>query len=199
MKVFIVGKQCTGKLEVLNRLEELGCVVGRPFSNIEEYDPRIYMDPAYSMYSELDIERIFEQESYIYIHGCRERGVPNAHMIQFGLSLYTFDGAEVFSLTPEEFLAIQQKKFNEDILIVWLDNTRQDRYVRHNREDRLYNFDQREKEESICDSELCKQIYSVPSAGVLYFNNEVPERIAAIIYSILKHDDLLSIYINNFN
>lgn len=198
MKFFIVGKHASGKHEVLDILEDLGVSVGRQFSNVPVYNPRIYMDSKCNQYSELDIERIFEQNSYIYIHGCEESGILDASAYQFGLSLYTLDNSDAVVLTPTEFLSANDRVY-KDSVIIWLDNTPSNRLTRHTQERRAYSFIEREQTESIADSDFCKGVYNADSLGVLYFNNEDPGRVASVIYSILKYPDLLNIFINNYN
>ena len=42
-------------------------------------------------------------------------------------------------------------------------------------------------------------LYGFEKSNVLYFTNEDPARVAAIIYSLIKYPDLLPIYTESFN
>lgn len=199
MKIFIVGKHCSGKHECLNKCEELGCVVGREFSNLPEPSPIIYIDPKYIYYSTSDIAQIYDNCSYISIAGIEESGVIDAYMYHRGLSHYTYDNSDVMAIQSSQVEGLNRNLIKDEILFVWLDSTRDSRIRRHAAEDRTYDFVEQEEIESKYDADFVKSIYNFPNSSVLYFNCEDPDRVAVIITAILKHPDLKDIFIKNFN
>ena len=42
-------------------------------------------------------------------------------------------------------------------------------------------------------------LYDFNKSKVLYFTNEDPMRVAAVIYSLIKHPDLLPVYTESYN
>ena len=89
--------------------------------------------------------------------------------------------------------------FKDDICFIWLDNTKKERLNRYYTEKRTYSFSSREEIESKDASSFVKFLYGFERGRVLYFNNEDPARVAAVIYSLIKHPDLLSIYAEAYN
>lgn len=199
MKFFIVGKQGSGKHEVLNLLEELDVRVGREFSNLEEYKENIYMDKNYEKYSSDDISNIFEQNSYIYIGGIDECNVLDGYSYYRGLSHYTYDNNDVMALSPKALDSVNKKLVNDHIVFVWLDNTRDNRIRRYVEDQRKYSFVEIEKIESQYDQDFVKNIYGFKNSSVLYFSNEDPCRIATIVAAIIKYPDLKDMFVDNYN
>jgi len=199
MKIFIVGKHCSGKHECLNKCEELGCAVGREFSNLPEPLPTIYIDPQYLRYPTEDINQLYDNCSYITIGGIEERGVTDAYMYHRGLSHYTYDNSQVMAIQSSQVESINKRLIKDDILFVWLDSTRDSRIRRHASESRTYDFVEQEEIESKYDADFVKSIYNFPNSSILYFNCEDPARVATIITAIVKYPDLKDIFIENFN
>lgn len=198
VKIFITGKHASGKHEVLNICEQMGLRIGREFSNLSEYNPTIYMDPNYLKYSQQDITNIFESHSYMYISGTDPK-VIDPYSYFNGLSYYTYDNSDIMVVDSTHVCDLNKNLIQDDIVFVWMDNNRDMRIRRYAIEDRKYSFLDREDEEKIYDAEFVKTIYNFKNSNVLYFNNEEPERVAAIIAAIIKHNDLLDIFIKSFN
>lgn len=201
MKFFIVGKHASGKHQVLNTLEdEYGVRVGREFCNIPHpAPPQLYIDPKYIRYSFDDISKIFENRGYVCISGIRESGILDGNAYYRGISFYTIDNSDVIVISPEQMLGLNWSALRDDTCFVWMDNTRDNRIHRYSAEKRTYSFMEVEKIESEYDADFVKAIYNFQSSGVLYFNNEEPERVACIVAACIKHPDLLSDFTKNFN
>ena len=115
------------------------------------------------------------------------------------MSLYEFDNNQVFALTPDQFLAIPVKHLSDKICIIWLDNNKQDRINRFKSEGRTYNFKDRDIIETLNQEDFISNIYNFPGSESMYFCNEEPQRVAAIIYSMVKYPELVNIYVKKFN
>ena len=196
MKVFVVGKQCSGKTDVLDACEELGLRIGREFCNLKSHV--IHIDPKYEQYSIDDIDKIFESGAYICITGIDESGVLDGYMGYRGLSLYTFDNSDIMLLHPQQVCAINKKVITDQVVFVWLDNNRDNRIHHYAEKKCTHDFIEVEDIESQFDSDFIKTIYNFPNSKLLYFNNEDPERVAAIVYALVKHPELLDIFANKF-
>lgn len=176
----------------------MGLKVGREFSNLPEYNPSIYMDPNYLKYSQEDITNIFESHSYMYISSTDPK-VIGSYSYFNGLSYYTYDNSDIMVVDSTHVCDLNKNLIQDDIIFIWMDNNRDMRIRRYAVEDRKYSFLDREDEEKVYDAEFVKTIYNFKNSNVLYFNNEEPERVATIIAAIIKHNDLLDIFIKSFN
>lgn len=199
MKIFIVGKHASGKHAVLDACQELGMKVGHECSNIEDCLPNIYMDPNYEHYPHDDISTIFENGAYVCLTGFEESGILDGYMYYHGISYYTYDNSDVMVLTPQQLSNINKKIINDHILFVWMDNTRNNRIHRHVDDGRTYSFKELEEIEQRYDGDFVKNLYSFPNSSIIYFTDEVPERVATIISAIIKHPDLKESFVENFN
>lgn len=199
MKFFIVGKQASGKLDVLNQLERSGYNVGREFSNIVDLNPHLYIDPDYVKYSYDDINKIFETNAYLCIDGIAEKGILDAYMFYRGVSMYTYDRADALILSPNQVVNLNKNIIREPVCFVWMDNTVEKRRNKFLQEHRTYSFEEIESIEKIAESDFVKTIYNFPNAYVMYFMNELPERVATIVGACIKHPDLSESFIKNFN
>lgn len=200
MKIIIVGKHASGKHEVLNLCEEHGVRVGREFCNIDQPHPKIYMDPKYTRYTNDDIGNIFELKAYLSIGGIEEAEIIDSYMYHRGISSYALDQSDVIVMTLPQFDGInKQVLLGDKVIFVWLDNTQDNRIRRHAAEDRTYSFNEQEEIESNHEVDFVKNLYAFPNSEVLYFTNEEPERVAAIITAMVKHDDLVPLFIKYFN
>ena len=112
------------------------------------------------------------------------------------LSKYSFENNEVFYLSPDQLVKCSFTNISEPICFVWLDNTRSHRLTKHAEDRRTYNFKQREELETQDLSTFVKIIYSKPH---LYFSNEDPIRVAAIIYTMITSPESQNIFFSNFN
>lgn len=199
MKFFIVGKHGSGKLEALNIIESLGAKVAREFSNLESPQPNIYIDPNFLRYQQDDIEAIFNNKSYLSLSPLEECGVLDGYKYYRGIDFYNYDLADAMILSPRQLSTINKNVLNTKTVFVWMDNNRDSRIHRHAQDDRSYDFLEIEKLESSYDADFVKTIYNFPNSHILYFNNECPERVASVVYSIIKHPDLLDIFIKYYN
>ena len=116
-----------------------------------------------------------------------------------GLSKYEFDNNQVFVMSPDQFISIAPNMINEDICVIWMDNTKSNRLSRYREEKRTYNFYERDEVETKDINTFVKQIYSMSKQRVLYFTNEEPNRVATVIYNVIKHPDMLDDFLKNFN
>lgn len=198
MKIFIVGKHASGKHEVLQCCAEQGISVGHEFTSMTRH-PAVYMDPNAIQYSPDDITNIFEMQAYISMINIEESGVVDAYVHYRGISHHTYDHCDVMVLTPTQLEVLNRKLIKEHIVFVWLDNTQDNRIRRHAEERRTYSFIEQDDIENRHGLDFVKHLYAFPNSNVLYFTNEIPERVATIISSIIKHPDLLPDFIKNFN
>lgn len=198
MKFFVVGLHSSGKQEVLDILERNGINCGRQFSNIDEPSPSIYNSYNYELYSMSDINDIFENNAYIFINELENRNI-NSYKYFEGLTKYEFDNNDVFTISPDQLLNISPSSINEDICFIWMDNNSNDRMNRYRREKREYGFAQKDLIEKRDIDAFSKNLYSFNNSRVIYFTNEEPCRVATIIYSLIKHPDLMDVFVENFN
>lgn len=200
-KFIITGKHCTGKHEVLALLEDRGISTGHEFSNFESIPKCAYIDPRFEHYSIEDVNNIFEQKSYLYLSGIEETGVPNAHTYYRGLSHYTFDRSDVVVIPSNQLASLNKPILAsaDDLVFIWLDSNPSIRIARHAAEHRSYSFNAREDIEVPTDPTFVKTLYGLAGGKILYFNDEVPERVATIIQTLIIHPDLISLYTDNFN
>lgn len=199
MKYIIIGKQGSGKFAILRQLQEMGIRVGHEFSNLPEKPDKVYMDPDYEFYPMDDINKVFETKSYIYIGGIEETGINNSYIYYRGLSYYTYDNSDVISISPVQLEQLNKTLMTEPVTFIWLDNKRDARIRLHAEENRTHSFLEQEAIESRTDSDFVKNLYNFPNSQVLYFTNELPNRVAAVIAALIKHPDLHDIFIENFN
>jgi hypothetical protein len=201
MKFFIIGFHSSGKHEVAHQLEALGMKYGKLFTNTSDINinTKLYGCGEYEQYDSSDINDIFENNAYIFIHEHIDKNMVNviAHNHFEGLSKYTYDNNDVFVLSPDQFLDIPQVNIPEDIVYVWLDNPRYNRVNRYKANKSEYNFNARETQEKRDMKDLVKTVCS--SGNLLYFTNEEPGRISSIIYALHTHPDLKEVFLKNYN
>lgn len=146
-----------------------------------------------------DISKIFENNAYICISGINESGVLDGYMGYRGISLYTFDNSDIMALHPNQVCELNKQAITDDVLFIWMDDNRDRRIHRYAENKYVYNFIEVEENESQFDADFVKVIYNLPHSKLIYFNNEDPSRVAAIIYAIRNHPDLIDIFVNRFN
>lgn len=202
MKFVIIGLHSSGKHELVHQLEELGMKYGKCFSSVPNIDniEKLYAKGEFEQYSVMDINEVFENNAYIFIQE-QPDNILNVSANKFfeGLSKYTYDTNDVFVLSPDQFMSIAVSNIPNDTVYVWLDNTKSNRYNRYKLEKREYNFNERDNIERKDMKDFVKTIYNVAHEKILYFTNEDPGRIAAIVYAIYKNPELLNIFIKNYN
>lgn len=190
MEIIIVGLHSSGKFEIQKILKKYGIKCASLFSDIDKNKTDIYGVNQYITYTPEDIKSINSNNAAIFINS-----IPMAGNMYFeGLSCYDFENNDVCVLSPHQLVQIPSHKLKNK-LIVWVDNTRGNRFTRHSNENRTYNFIRQEGIDGECIKNFTEYIYSSP---YIYFNNENEERIATIIYTIIKYPELKNIYITNF-
>ena len=202
MKYIIIGMHSSGKQEVADILEDNGISCGRLFTNLDNpTSSNIYNGANYEQYTSKDINEIFENNAYVFMQEFPWGNELNLSALKYyeGLSLYEFENNDVFVMSPDQLFSISPSAIKTDICFIWLDNTKKERLNRYYAEKRTYSFSNREEIESKDANSFVKFIYGFDRANVLYFTNEDPMRIAAIVYSLIKHPDLLPIYTESFN
>lgn len=200
MKFFIVGLHSSGKQEVVDYLNKFGVKCGKLFSNINEPSPHTYNSYNYELYSDKDIIDVFENNAYLFMHEVNQTSINfDPQKFYEGLSKYTFEQNDVFVLSPNHILELNPKSINDDICFVWLDNTLVNRNSRYKYEKRSYNFHEQDNYERRDIGSFVKTLYSMHNSKLLYFTNEEPNRIATIIYTLIKHPDMIDVYVSNFN
>lgn len=204
MKYIIIGMHGSGKQEVADILENNGIRCGRLFTNLDSSTAStVYNGSNYEQYSVKDINDVFENNAYIFMQefpfGSQMLPLLSAYTYYEGLSLYEFENNDVFVMSPDQLFAISPTSVKEEITFVWLDNPKKDRLNRYHSERRTYNFYNREEIELKDSNSFVKFLYGFDKSRVLYFTSEDPGRVAAIIYSLIQHPDLLPVYTEAFN
>ena len=194
MKYFIVGLHGSGKREITDLLEKLGVRCGKNFSDIEEPSEKVYGSLDYELYTTKEVNELFENNAYIFLHRCEYDDLS----FYEGLTRYEFENNDVFVLSPDQLVDVSFTNIKEPYCFIWIDDTRATRLNRHKYECRSYNFNKREEIESKNINYFINLLYS-SDVPVLYFNNEETNRIASIVYALIKHEDLLDIFSQTFN
>lgn len=199
MKYFIVGLHSAGKQEIVNCLEKMGIKCGKIFSNIKTPSEEIYNSYNYELYSDEDINEIFENNAYVFIQEVPKMNMNfDTNKYYEGLSAYSLDQNDVFILSPDQLLAITPNTLPKDICFVWIDSTKTRRISRYHSEHRTYNYYDRDAHERRDLSAFVKTLYSY-NAPILYFIDEEAPRVASIIYTVITHPDTFDIFVKNFN
>lgn len=202
MKYIIIGMHSSGKQEVADILENHGIKYGRLFTNLEgAAESNFYNGSNYEQYTIKDINSVFENNAYIFMHEFPFGDTINlsSHRYYEGLSLYEFENNDIFIMSPDQLFSISPSSIKDEVCFIWLDNTKKERLNRYYAERRTYSFSNREEIESKDSNSFVKFLYGFENSRVLYFTNEDPNRVAAILYSVIKHPDLLPIYTESFN
>lgn len=193
MKYIITGLHSSGKREVIQDLKKTSSLrIGRTFNNISQNIEGLYnMDQIY--YTNTEINSIFENKSYIFIKEVTDYDIP----FYTGLTKQEFDICDVFVLTPDQFIVVPS--FPEEVCIIWLDNNTLQRKQRYNSQKMIYDFKTRENLEKEDSEEYINKLYKSPNSHLIYFENEEPSRVSAIIQALAKHEDLLPIFETHYN
>jgi hypothetical protein len=202
MKYIIIGMHGSGKQEVADILENNGIRCGRLFTNLDNPTAsNIYNGSNYEQYSTKDINEIFENNAYVFLQEFPFGNDINVKACKYyeGLSTYEFENNDVFVMSPDQLFSISPAPIKDKVTFIWLDNHKRNRLSRYYFEKRIYNFNNREEIESRDSSSFVKMLYGFDNSSVLYFTNEEPCRVAAIIYSVIKHPELLPMYKQAFN
>lgn len=194
MKFFVVGLHCSGKHEIRNILTDQNIKCGSLFSDIECPVREVYHSDEYERFDSQDINEIFENGAYIFLRELKLGGVK----FYEGLSKYSFDNNDVFIISPDQLVSIPVAKLPKDVCYVWVDNTKSNRYKRYCEDGCGYDFHEKEKMEMENIDTFIK-ILRENNSGILYFVNEEPARISAIIYALIQHPDLFDAFSQTFN
>ena len=189
MKYFIVGLNASGKQAVCSDLRALGVNVGSIFRSVDKIPSDTY-SLSEVVYGEHDIDSIFENHSYIFFDKNTQSNVSFFE----GLSLYEYENNDVFMITPHQFNLVSQ--FDKDVLFIWLDGSiiqRRDRFIDERRKYNFLRIDHMDKDEILDFSTR------ISEHDYIYFNNEDPSRVSAIIYSMVTYPELHNIYKERFN
>jgi len=190
-KYLIIGLHASGKHEIAEDLIKNGIKVGKNFVSLPNFSSDIYLlNTVY--YQSQDIDTMFESQAYIFM----QKKLAGGESYYEGLSLYEYDNNSVFVMSPDQFDLIPS--ISSDVTIVWLDNNVSDRRLRYLSERRKYDFTKEENYERQDMAEFIDKINSSPNK-VLYFNNEDPLRVSAIIYALVKNPELLKVFEERFN
>ena len=202
MKYIIIGMHGSGKQEVVDILRDNGIRCGRLFTNLDiSAAPNIYNIDNYEQYSSKDIHDIFENNAYIFMQEfpfSANMALTDGTFYE-GLSSYEFENNDVFIMRPDQLFSISPTSVKDNITFIWMDNTKKERLGKYHSERRNYNFYNRENIELRDANSFVKFLYGFDNSNVIYFTSEEPNRVAAIIYSAIKHPDLLPIYTEAFN
>lgn len=198
MKYFIVGLHASGKNEAIDILRDNGVKVGNLFTNLESPNEKVYNYNRYDYYPRQDINTVFENDAYLFIQELNPHQYSDEPYYE-GISKYTFDENDVFVISPDQLIGINQNSIKEPVCFVWMDSTKSQRISRYKEERRQYNFMERDEIEKRDIDSFVKTLYSFKNSEVMYFYNEQPQRVATIIETVIKHPDTLESFVKNFN
>lgn len=193
-KYILIGPHSSGKREVLSVCRSMGLRVGSQFVVPGDIPDEIYQDEDADVYTFKEVSNIYTQGAYLCMSS---GGIVPAGEIYRGISLYEFDNNDVFYITPDQLPSLNKTVLNKyNIVWIWLDNTRVKRENYHKSNDFYYDFAAQERNEAMDDFPSLLYSYGYP---VLYFSGDIPERIATVIYTLVKYPSLLEIYIKNYS
>jgi hypothetical protein len=186
-KFIIIGFNGSGKMAVANALRDMDIKVGQTFRSIDTVGNQYSLSTT--VYDVKEINDLFENQAYLFI----KESVNKANRYYEGISFYEYQNNDVFVMTPDQFNTVA--RFDENVVFVWLDNNSVQRRNRYRSEKRKYDFNRQEQIEQEYIQDFTDRICD---NAILYFNNEDPDRVATIIYSVIKHPDLLDVYLKAF-
>lgn len=191
MKYLIVGRQGCGLPEIIEEIENMGLSVGHIFRSTRDLDPQSYT-LSRIVYDYTDIEKIEETDSYIFI----QESFQKEKFLE-GLSFYEYDRNDISYMGIDHIVKIPQKVWDKmDVTIIWLDNTYDFRYNYMLENHYKHTFKIQEDNENFNIPGFMERIYDKQH---IYFFNEDPRRVASILFALVKHPDLLDIFIKNFD
>lgn len=202
MKYIITGRHASGVHQILNTVEYKYQVdIIREFSNIPKSTlnkyKQIYIDPLYEPYDSKDVAKLFDSQMHVCFNTISETGVLNASDYYRGISMYSVDRGTVMAMSYEQLMKANFHNIHDDICIIWLDNSSQNRISRYASEKRKYNFKEQDNIDEMYVSEITDVIYKVTD-NILYFHDEDPDRIACILGSCIRYPDLLKEFVEYF-
>lgn len=191
MKYILTGLHASGKLEAADHLSKKGIRVAKFFTNCETLD---YNKPLYEILSTDEMNRIFENGAYVYFSDADKNMSSNYET----LSTSEFEQGDVIVLSPNQLNGMPMKALPDRVCFVWMDCNQSDRMNRHRTEKRQYNFTEREDIERVDLGDYVSKIYGIPNSTSIYFSNEDPQRVAAIVEVMVKFPSAAETIIENF-
>jgi hypothetical protein len=191
MKYILTGLHASGKLEAADYLSKKGIRVAKFFTNCETID---YSKKLYEVLSTEEMNRIFENGAYVYFADA-DKNMSNNYET---LSTSEFEQSDVIVLAPNQLNNIPVKAMPDKVCFVWMDCNQSERMGRHRTEKRQYNFTEREEIERSDLGDYVSKIYSMPNSSSIYFSNEDPQRVAALVEIMVKWPVVADVIIDNF-
>lgn len=192
MKYILTGLHASGKLEAADLLSSKDIKVARFLTNSEEID---YCSKIYDFLKTEEMNTLFENGAFVYfseIDGCKSCNEYEA------ISTSEFDNCDVMILSPNQLNNMPMKALPDKICFVWMDCNQSDRMGRYRSEKRKYSFSDRERIEKKDLGDYVSKIYSMPNSTSIYFANEDPQRVAAIVEIMVRYPATVDTIIENF-
>lgn len=194
LKIIITGVHGSGKLELAQKI----CT-----SNAKEFKlGKLFTDRPSSEFSYTyngqildfmsteDIKLSFENNALLFISNFHDNTYYE------GITCQEFEKNNIFVLTPEHIINLPSTIFSlYRILFIWLDNKYSSRRTRYIEESRKYDFMERESFD-MADSETMQTFLN--NKEFLYFNNEIPERIIPIVYTLYRSPEYINKFVNGY-
>lgn len=191
MKVWIVGPQGTCKNDIISLLEDDKLKVGKLFTN-EKPENMQCCSNRYLYYDNETLKSIFENNAYVFMND-----VIGKFGVQEGLGFDEYDSKDIFVLSIDHFISLNSKYISKNDLVVWLDGTKNWRMSNINK---CYDYMSREKIENSCYEQFGEMISSLSNyKNVIYFYEELPERVKTIVKIIYNNPKLKSEFVKYFN
>ena len=191
MKYIITGLHASGKLEAAGYLSKNGIRVAKFFTNCENID---YNKDLYDTLSTEEMNRIFENGAYVYFADADKSMSSNYET----LSTSEFEQSDVIVMSPNQINNIPMRSLPDTVCFVWMDCNKSERISRYNSEKRQYGFTERESIERTDLGDYVSKIYGLPNSTSIYFTNEDPQRVAALIEVMVRFPGASGIIIDSF-
>lgn len=191
MKYILTGLHASGKKEAADRLLKDGIKVAKMFTNCENID---YNASLYEFLSTDEMNRIFENGAYVYFSDADRNMSSNYET----LSTSEFDRSDVIVLSPNQLNNMPMKALPDRVCFVWMDCNQSERMNRYKTEKRQYSFADREELERMDLGDYVSKIYGMPNSTSIYFSNEDPQRVAAIVEVMVRYPGSAETIIESF-
>lgn len=191
MKYILTGLHASGKMEAADYLSKKGIKVAKFFTNCDNI---CYNKDLYEKVTTDEMNRIFENYAYIYFSSinCDEQNTYEA------LSTSEFESCDVLVISPRQLNCIPLKQLPDRVCFVWMDSNQADRMDRYKTEKRQYVFSEMERSERTDLGDYISKIYNFPNSANIYFTNEDPKRVAALVEVMVKWPESAETIIENF-
>lgn len=202
MKIWLVGPQGTCKRDIYRLLEADKFRTGKLFTNIS-LDEVTYNKYLYKYFPSETVNEIFENGSHLFTCSC----TCDEENIYTGLDFAEYDEHDVFVLTPEQFLSLSRQQYLKDGLVVWLDGgwTWRRNNIRYHEyrtmDDPTYNYNLIEESERSSYQHFYRAISELArdAKNVIYFHEESPCRVKAIVKAIALNPKFKCEFIREFS